>query len=180
MVPSDGPVVGVDHREVIASRRRRWVAIGIATVVMAFGMVNYAAAFTGPDGGFRPAYAGIGLALAPFVLVICGFVTHHPQAPRRVVIAMVVFVIIALSVGLLDPLHGAATGFAAGGAITLREPPVERVARWRAWFVGSYAVYGLVVAVLAAPAGVIVALTLPLVFVGVADEFVEWWATRSP
>ena len=141
----------------------------------------YAASFVDEEGERSPIQldlAAIGLAIAPFVFITLGFVSRNPQAPRRVLQSMGLLLLVGLSLGLLDPLLGAAVGFAVGGALTLNRPDVERTMPWRLGAVGFLLAYMLVLLVVALPAGVFTGAVMPLVMIGFADEYAAWSATR--
>lgn len=165
-------------------KRRNWVAIAIASVIMMVSLVSYAAAFARPaatdgaEGDIEPMLVAIGLTLAPFVFVVCGFVSQNARAPKQILWAMLLLLGVGLGVGLIDPLLGASTGFAAGGAATLRRPPVERVMTWRTGAVVFTCLYLFVLFVIAPPAAVLAAVVLPLVLIGFADEYAVWSADR--
>lgn len=142
-----------------------------------FSYFTYGAAFvdqTGDADGIEPRLAAIALTLAPFVFVIAAFVSRDPRAPRDVLRAMGALLVIALGLGLIDPLLGAAAGFAAGGAITIRRPAVDGVVRWRVWAVLVIIAYCLVLLVAIPPAGVFAGAITPLIAIGFADEFAAW------
>jgi hypothetical protein len=158
-------------------RRWNWLAIALATVMMAFSYFTYAAAFIGTEddpSSISPQLLGVGLALAPFVFVILGFVSRNHETPRRVPMAMGLLLGIGLAVGLLAPALGASAGFAAGGAITLNPPPVAGVERWRALAVLVTTVYLFVLLIAVTPAGVFTGGLLPLMMLGFADEYAIW------
>jgi hypothetical protein len=164
------------------ARRWNWLAIALATLVMAFSYFSYAAAFIGTDDDpeqISPQLIGVGLALAPIVFVVLGFVSRNHEAPRRILMAMGLLLAIGLTVGLIAPALGAATGFAVGGAITLNRPPVEDVGRWRALAVGVTVLYLFVLLVAITPAGVFSGGLLPLLMLGFADEYAVWRAGLS-
>jgi hypothetical protein len=143
----------------------------------------YAASFVDADGersAIQLDLAAIGLAIAPFVFVMLGFVSRNPQAPKRVLQAMGLLLVVGLSIGLLDPMLGAAVGFAVGGALVMNRPDVERTMAWRFGAVGFLAVYMLVLLVVAVPAGVFTGAIMPLVMIGFADEYAAWSAGRNP
>ena len=153
------------------------MAIALATLVMAFSYFSYAAAFVGTDDDperISPELIGVGLVLAPIVFVVLGFASRNHEAPRRVLMAMGLLLAIGLTVGLIAPALGAAAGFAVGGAITLNQPPVEGVGRWRGLAVGVTVVYLLVLLAAITPAGVFAGGILPLLMLGFADEYAIW------
>ena len=160
--------------EIAHIRRRNWTAIGVGTVISFFASVAYATAFIDEDGraeevDFTP--VGVALAMVPFVFVAVAFISQNPAAPKRVLQAMLLFLAVALTVGLLEPVLGAAMGFAAGGALTLRPPPVEKVTAWRTGAVFFTGAYLLVLLIAVPPGGVFAASVVPLVMVGAADEY---------
>ncbi len=110
------------------------MAIAIGTVVMMFSYFPYARAFAVPEGA-PPAIdvplVGMALAVAPFVFVAVGFVSQNPKAPRHVLQAMGLLLVLGLGLGLLSPVLGASAGFAAGGAITLNRAPLYDLMRYR-------------------------------------------------
>ncbi|MDY7105264.1 MAG: hypothetical protein S0880_29105 [Actinomycetota bacterium] len=163
-------------------RRRNWMAIAFATLVMMVSYFAYAAGFAGteddPDA-INPTAIGFGLALAPFVFVILALVSGNFGGTRRVIGAMGLLLVAGLAFGLLSPVLGAAVGFALGGAVTLKEPPVHRVLSWRLWSVALTLVYTFVLLVAVTPAGVFTGGVLPLVLVGFADEYAVWRSERD-
>jgi hypothetical protein len=159
------------------TRRRNWIAIGIASVLMMVSVFAYAAAFvdeTGDTDEIEPTLVAIALAIAPFVFIVVAFVSRNPRAPMHVLRAMLLLLGIGLAIGLIDPVLGAATGFCAGGAVTLRRPEVARVITWRIAAIGFISVYLLVLFVVAAPAAVFTSAVIPLVMIGFADEYAAW------
>ena len=163
-------------------RRRNWTAIAWATPLMMFSYFSYGAAFIDSEGdrsGFQLELAAIGLAIAPFVFVVLGFVSRNPLAPKRVLQAMGLLLLVGLSIGLLDPLLGAATGFCLGGALVLNRSDIPRLTFWRLGAVFFTMLYMLVLLVVAAPAGIFTGAVIPLVMIGFADEYAAWSATRS-
>jgi hypothetical protein len=144
---------------------------------MMVSLLSYAAAFAGDEATgdeVEPALIAVGLALAPFVFIIVGFVSQNARAPKQILMAMLLLLVIGLGIGFVDPLLGAATGFAAGGAVTLRRPPVERVMTWRVGAVIFTCLYLLVLFVIVPPAAVLTAVVIPLVLIGFADEYATW------
>jgi hypothetical protein len=164
----------LDPAELSELRRRNWTAIGVGTVIMFVASVAYATAFVDEGGRAEEVefnLVGVALALVPFVFIAVGFLSHNPRAPIRVLQAMLLLLAVALPVGLIEPVLGAATGFAAGGAVALRPPDVAGVGKWRAGAVGFTAVYLLVLLVVVPPGGVFAAAVVPLAMVGAADEY---------
>lgn len=161
--------------------RRSWVAIVLATLLMWPSYFSYGAAFVddGDSSSFDVQFAAVGLTIAPFVFIVLAFVSRNPEAPKQVLRAMAALLLIGLPVGLIDPLLGAATGFAAGGALTLIRPPVPGITRWRIYAVVFCMLYCLVLRVVVPPAGVFAGATVPLLLIGFADEFAVRAAARA-
>lgn len=163
-------------------RRRNWLAIALATIVMMFSYFPYASAFTSLDDGtvrINMGLVGIGLAVAPFVFVTLGFVSRNPRAPRRVLQSMGLLLGLGLSVGLLAPVLGATAAFAAGATLCLTPPPVNDVYRWRWGATVLTIVYVFILLVVATPAGVFTGGLIPLLLVGFADEYAVWAHERD-
>ncbi|MFP3914045.1 MAG: hypothetical protein ACLFWM_04155 [Actinomycetota bacterium] len=158
-------------------RRRNWLALAVGTVVITFSYFTYAAA-TAIPGQIDVALTGVALAIAPFAFVAVGFISRNPRAPRRVLRAMGLLLLLGLAGGLLSPILGAAAGFGVGTALTLNEPDHSDVLRNRLVAVGFVAAYMLLLLVVATPAGVMTGALLPPIIIGFADEFTAWRASR--
>ncbi len=158
-------------------KRRNWLAIALATVVMMFSYFPYASSFsTPPEGGVEidPALVGIGLVLAPFVFIVLAFVSRNKHAPRRVLQSMGLLVGLGFSVGLLSPVLGATAAFGVGAALCLNPPLINDVYKWRIAATVLTVVYTFLLLVVATPAGVFSGGLLPLLMVGFADEYNIW------
>lgn len=163
-------------------RRRNWLAIAVSTVVMMFSYFPYAAAFTAVEGEpqqIDPALVGVGLVVAPFVFLALGFISRNPKAPKRILQSMGLLVLLGLGVGLLSPVLGATAGFAAGATLCLNPLNLPRPYKWRWWATLLATVYTLVLLVVATPAGVFTGGLLPLLLVGLADEYASWARQRD-
>ncbi|MEN8239890.1 MAG: hypothetical protein ABFR53_11905 [Actinomycetota bacterium] len=164
-------------------KKRNWLAIAVATVVMAFSYFSYASSFATLDDGsvsINPALVGIGLVLAPFVFVILAFVSRNPKAPKRVLHSMVLLLGLGLTVGLLAPVLGATAAFAGGATLCLNPPHANDVYKWRIGASVLTVVYTFILLVTATPAGVFSGGLLPLLMVGFADEYSTWaYAKRT-
>jgi hypothetical protein len=170
--------VGTSNEDVIEElRRRNWLAIAIATVVMMFSYFPYASAFSTLDSGevgINMPLVGIGLVMAPFVFVALGFVSRNPRAPKRVLQSMVLLLLLGLSIGLLAPVLGATAAFGAGAILCLNPPAINDVYKWRVGATVSAVVYTFILLVTATPAGVFTGGLVPLLMVGFADEYAIW------
>jgi hypothetical protein len=170
----------VDTPETESWRRRNWIAIAFATIVMTFSYFFYAAAFAVPEGEtvqIDIGLLGLGLAVAPFVFVVIGVVSRNQEFPKRVLQSMGLLIVLGLSIGLLSPALGATAGFGAGGAITLNRPDLEGILKWRLWSVVLTVLYTFVLLIIATPAGVFTGGLLPLLMLGFADEYTAWKAS---
>jgi energy-coupling factor transporter transmembrane protein EcfT len=158
-------------------KRRNWLAIAVATVVMVFSYFPYASSFTSLPGGeveINPALVGIGFVIAPFVFITLGFVSRNPKAPKRVLQSMVLLLGMGFTIGLLAPVLGATAAFAGGAVLCLNPPRADNVYKWRMGAATLTVVYTFVLLVTATPAGVFSGGLLPLLMVGFADEYSTW------
>ncbi len=154
--------------------RRRWLAIGVATVPLLFSYLTLAAALitTEEESPVGAGGAALGLGLVPFVFILLAFVSNHPQAPIAVLKAMGVFLLVALPIGLAAPVIGISLGYGAGGIMALRAHPEHpRKHRWIA--LGITAVYIVFLLFVSPPAGLFSGGVLPLLSLGFADTFSE-------
>lgn len=150
----------------------------MGTVILTVAYFAFAYATALPDR-LLPLPAIIAVSLAPFVFVAVAFISRNPKAPRRVLRAMALLFPIALVVGLLIPIMGAAAGFGVGLALTLNEPGYPDVLRNRLIAVAFAVLYAFLLMVLGATeAGIMTGALLPAVIIGIADEFTVWRATR--
>lgn len=149
-------------------------------MVLLFSYFSYAAAFRTEEGAttIDAGLVGIALLVAPFVFVAVALVSRN-FAPRRVLWAMLLLVLVALPVGLLAPILGASAGFGVGIALALAEPDFADVLKRRLWSVVVSVAYTFLLLVVATPAGVFTGAILPPILIGLADEYSAWRATRS-
>lgn len=143
-----------------------------------FSYFPYAAAFIAPEGEegvvVDPRLVGIALVVAPFVFVIVALVSRNLYAPRRVLIAMGLLIALGLSVGLISPVLGAAAGFGVGVAFCLRLPDIPDQMRRRVIAVVFGVLYTAALLFFRTPAGVVTGALLPILLVGLADEYGAW------
>lgn len=166
-----------------ASRRRNWLALALGTIGVTVSYFSYAAAFIPPEGQtgpvLDPGLIGLAIALAPFAFVVVGFVSRNPRAPKQVLVAMGMLLVLGLAVGLLAPVLGASAGFGVGIALVLNRPGLPDVMRNRILGVVLALIYVFALLVFITPAGVLTGALLPPMAVGFADEFTAWaWARR--
>ena len=155
--------------------RRRWLAIGIATVLMMFSYISVAASLVSldeTDTGSQGDMFVFGMALVPFVFMALAFVSGNRQAPGGVLRAMGWFVLLGLPLGVLAPPAGLAVGYAAGATTALRKEEYHSTRdRWIA--VAATAVYVIVLLLVVPPGGLFAGAALPLVSIGIADTYTE-------
>lgn len=164
-------------------RGRNWLALAIALIPIMFSYFSYAAAFVPEHAGAPPTLntglLAIALAIAPFAFVVAGFVSKNPAAPRRVLTAMGLLIVLGLTLGWLAPVLGAASGFGVGVALTLNMPEFDGQLRRRLFGVGAATAYTFLLLVLATPAGVFTGALLPPLMIGFADEYGAWLTRRA-
>lgn len=169
-----------DNEEFRQTRRHNWLALALGTIVAVFSYFAYAAAFVSEDGtpGVEPGLVAVALTLAPFVFVIIGFVSRNPEASKWVLRAMGLLLVLGLGIGLISPVLGAAAGFGVGAALTLKRPKLTGVVGNRIWAVVLAVAYTFVLLIISPPAGVMTGALLPIILVGMADEFTHWRELR--
>lgn len=157
------------------SPKRVWLAIGFGTVVQAisFGslLLGAVASVSDQPEAAGPAYA-IGFGLVPIVLVIVAFGSGRFGAASAVLKGMGLWLLVALPVGLINPVTGMCAGFTAAGAVTLRRE--EGIAfRPRVAAVVMAAAYVTLLVVLLPQAGIFAGAVTPLFAVRGADIWSE-------
>jgi hypothetical protein len=151
--------------------RRRWLAIGAATVAMQFSVWPIVAAVTAAAEGGEDAGAplALGLAVVPLVFVVLAVGERVHRAPGRVMAAMGAFLVLGLPLALINIVIGLLVGFGVG-ALVILEPWTSQGSRWR-WRV--LAVTTVYVALLLAVAPGLALTTMavaPLAVVGLVDQ----------
>lgn len=159
------------------------MALAIGLIPIMFSYFTYGAAFVGEPGqtelSLDTGLLAIALAIAPIGFIVVGFVSKNPNAPRRVLWSMGLFLVVGLALGYLNPLLGAAGGFGAGVALTLDMPEFPNQLRRRFLGVTFAVAYMFLLLVAATPAGVLTGAILPALMVGFADEYGAWLTRRS-
>jgi hypothetical protein len=121
----------------------------------------------------------LGFGLVPIVFVIVAFGSAAGSAPSAIVKAMLIWLVIALPVGLLNPVSGLTAAFGAGAAFALRRTDHHR--RWVrgiAVLIGTIYVTALVLTL--PQAGVFAGAVTPLLAVKAADLYLERRARLDP
>jgi hypothetical protein len=160
----------------------KWRAITLATLLLVptfwsflAGFVAVAADDDAAEAGPNPAAAiALGLALIPFVFILLAFASGHPHAPRAVLGAMGLFLLVGIPVSAVagDAASGLVAGIGAGGLVALRADDAHN---WKARALGVV-VATVYTFVLVRTAGVITLLAAPIfpfTAIGIADHLSE-------
>jgi hypothetical protein len=168
------------------SPKRKWQAITIATLLLVPGYWSLLAGLVGtavddtagaPDVG---ASIALGVAVIPFVFIVLAFMTEQPRAPRAVLRAMGMALLVGLPATAIagDPVTGIVAGVGAGGIVAIRSEP-EAGWRARAAAVALAAMYTFVLVRAGSLLVLLPAPIFPLTAVGLADHWVEWRRSQS-
>ena len=156
--------------------------MALGTIGVTVSYFFYAAAFIPPEGqagpSLDPGLVGLAIALAPFTFVAVGFVSRNHRAPKLVLAAMGMLLVLGLGVGLISPVLGASAGFGVGIALVLKRPGLPDVMRNRIVAVVLSLLYTFALLVFITPAGVLTGAILPPLMVGFADEYTAWRFSR--
>jgi hypothetical protein len=166
--------------------RRKWLAITVATVVLAFAfwaMLYALVAFETSDPAEGPnpgASLAVGLALIPFIFIILAFMSEHSRAPGAVLKAMGLTLVVGIPVSALagDAITGIVAGIGAGGIVALRSDDPHN---WkaRALAVLAAAGYTFVLARLGGDLVLLAAPIFPFTGIGIADHLSEMRRARE-
>jgi hypothetical protein len=104
--------------------------------------------------------------------VLVAFVSGAGRAPVAALKAMGLWLLIALPVGLINPVTGLCAGFTAGAAVTLRHSEVHQRGA-RAWAVLIAASYVTVLVLTFTQAGIFAGAVTPLLAIKAADIYSE-------
>jgi hypothetical protein len=114
----------VEARHEAAKRRWRGALIGTAVMQLSYVplILVWQAAIGGADldPGLMGQALGFGLGVMPIVFITVAFVSRHLQAPRAVLKAMALCIVVGGPLFLMSPILGAAGGYVAGGTVALR------------------------------------------------------------
>jgi len=153
--------------------KRSWLAIGIATIVMMISysslLVAIVAAQSDTPEASGPAFA-VGFSLVPLVFLAVAFMSGKQGAPIATLKAMGVWLLIALPLGLFNPVFGLCAGFGMGGVLTLRARETDR---WKSRALGVLAasLYSLAMLFIVPAIGLISGGLLPLAVLGLVDYY---------
>ena len=159
--------------------RGRWIALAVATVVLQFAYWPIVASVIGAEQEATSGGLWLGLGITPMVFLVLAFVSRNPRAPGATGRAMGLFLLLALSLGLINIVVGLAAGFGAGAAAALRREPELHGLRARVIAVIGVSVYLIVLQLLAGFAdglgqfAFMSGAVVPLAVVGLADEVSE-------
>jgi hypothetical protein len=155
------------------SYKRSWLAIGLSTIVL---MVSYSSLLVAivatrsdtPEAS-GPTFA-LGFALVPVVFVAVAFLSGRRNAPTSVLKAMGVWLLVALPLGLFNPVFGLCVGYGMGGVLTLKENDTDR---WqtRTIAVLLVATYSLAMLWVIPAVGLLSGGISPLASLGLADYY---------
>ena len=162
------------------SPRRKWRAITLATLLLAPAywsiLVGLVSLIVDDPAGTPNAglFIAFGLCLIPFVFLALAFLSEHPRAPRAVVGAMVLALLVGIPVSAVaaDAVTGFVAGIGAGGVVALR---ADLGHSWKARALGVLlaTVYTFLMIRLAGDLVLIVAPAFPLSAIGVSDHLSE-------
>ena len=154
---------------------RRWAVVAAATGLMQLSYWPTVAAIMLDDqaGAGLDAALGVGLSLVPLVFMLLAFASRHPRAPRAVLRAMGLFLVVALPLGLLHVALGMAAGFSAGGISALRAEPGVHSTRARLGAAVAVTLGVAMVMPVALEIGLILGALLPFPALATIDAVVE-------
>jgi hypothetical protein len=165
--------------------KRKWQTITIGTLLLAPAfwslLAGIIAVADDDDAGPNAAAAiAFGLAIVPFIYVVLAFMSQHARAPRAVIRAMGLTVIVGLLASGLaqDAVTGIVAAMGAGGIAALRlDPPATTRGRVMGVLIAS--VYTFVLVRIAGPVVLVAAPVFPFTAIGLADHMMERRLERS-
>lgn len=163
------------------SYKRSWISIAISTVVVAISYGSFLLAIVASRSdtpqAAGPAFA-LGFALVPVAFTSLAFTSGRSGAPKAVLKAMGVWLLVALPLGLFNPVFGLSTGFGMGGVLTLK---VRENNRWlpRAIAVLLASTYSLLMLFMIPALGLVSGGLLPLAALGLSDYYTEHRAVEK-
>lgn len=155
--------------------RKSWIAIGLGTIVMVISyaslLVAIVASRSDTPQAAGPAFA-VGFALVPVVFVTVAFMSGRRYAPTAVLKAMGLWLLIALPLGLFNPVFGLCVAFGIGGVVTLKAPDTDS---WKSRTVAVLLVasYSLMMLFVVPALGLTSGGLLPLASLGLMDWYVD-------
>lgn len=163
------------------SFKRSWLAIGLSTIVLLVSysslLVAIVATQSDTPEAAGPAFA-LGFALVPVVFVAVAFLSGRKHPSMAVLKAMGLWLLIALPLGLFNPVFGLCAGFGAGGVLTLKENDTDRW-KHRSIAVLLASTYSLSMLFIIPALGLLSGGLLPLASLGIADYYTEYRARTA-
>jgi hypothetical protein len=161
---------------------RRWLAIGISTVLLFFSYLMFVFGFSlatdDEERVFAGGVIGIALGLVPGVFMCLAAISQREHAVRTTLLATLLWVVIGGPIAILDIPTGLVAGFGAGGVVALHREPAHTTVS-RALVVAICVLYVFVLGRVVPAAALMVGAILPFAAVGVADSFMEREATAA-
>jgi hypothetical protein len=160
--------------------KRSWLAIGLGTMVIVVSyssiLIAIVAARSDTPEAASPAFA-LGLALVPIVFVTVAFISGRRAAPIAVLKALGLWLLVALPLGIFNPVFGLCAAFGIGGVVTLKE---NETASWiiRTVAVILVAAYSLLMVFIIPALGLLSGGLLPLAALGIADYYTRNRGTK--
>jgi FtsH-binding integral membrane protein len=153
--------------------RRTWLAIGLGTVVqvVSSGALLFGTLVSVSDEEIAagPSFA-LGFILAPVAFAVVAFVSGRERAPIATLKAMGIWLVLALTLGLLNPVAGLCVAYGAAGSATLRRE--DWTSTWtRSIAVVLTGIYVLVLVVVLPEAGIFAGAVTPLLSIRAADVY---------
>ncbi len=153
----------------------------LATALMVMSHLMFLFGFStgrSEEAVFAGGIVGIALGLVPGVFVVAAFVSRHPRALRSTLLATLLWMLVAIPIGLVNLPVGLVGGFGVGGAVAFRLDPVHSL-RLRLLAVGACVAYTLVLQLVSPVAGLVGGAPLPFVAIGLVDSLQERAAAES-
>lgn len=155
--------------------RRIWWAVGIGTILQAAAFLSLTAgtlaSTSSETESAGPAFA-LGFMLVPVVCAVVAFVSGNDRAPIATLKGMGAWLVVALPLGLANPIIGIGTGFAASAAFTLKTHAI-RPGRRRFVAVLTMASYLILLLVVLPQSALFAGAATPLFAVRTADYISE-------
>jgi hypothetical protein len=158
--------------------KRRWLAVLLASIMMLASYLMFIwalAAASGDEAVFAGGLFGIALGLVPGAFAVAAFVSHNPKALSSTLLATLIWLVVAIPIGIGDVPSGLVAGFGAGGVVAFRLPPGRR-RRSRVIAVVIAVVYAVALQRLLPEVGLFAAAPLPFLAIALADLYDERFA----
>lgn len=160
------------------TRRRWWLAVLLATVLMVLSYVMFIYALVAASGDelvFAGGLLGIALGLVPGVFAVAAFVSNNPKTLTSTLGASAIWLVVTGLIGFGSLPVGLVAGYGAGGVVAFRLSPGSTRGS-RAVAVVICATYTLVLQRLLPEAGLFAGAPLPFAAIALADYYRERFA----